>query len=71
MIDDALRAIVDLVTSLTGAQAVINVFPAIQESHIESTELLPRPRRKSAQAAVTTGKRRDTAVAGSSPGNPA
>src|SRR4051812_24290721 len=42
MIDDAFSAIVDLMTSLTGAQAVINVFPAILERHIESTELLPR-----------------------------
>src|SRR5215210_5296339 len=42
MIDDALSAIVDLMADLTGPQAVVNVFPAILKSHIESIELLPR-----------------------------
>src|SRR5215217_3070104 len=41
MIDDALSAIVDLMAGLTGPQAVVNVFPAILKSHIESIELLP------------------------------
>ena len=41
MIDDALRAIVDLMTSLTRAQAVVNVFPAVLKCRVESTKVLP------------------------------
>ena len=41
MIDDALRTIVDLMTSLTSAKTVIDVFPAVLKSRVESAEFLP------------------------------